>query len=72
MKVPSAAHRVINQLLVSVRRFAVHVSGATAIEYGLIAGLIGIAIVTSVTYFGSQLSGQWIYISGIVVPQLAH
>lgn len=31
--------------------------GATAIEYGLIAGLISIAIVASATLIGPQLAG---------------
>jgi pilus assembly protein Flp/PilA len=32
-------------------------SGATAIEYGLIAALISVVIITAVTLVGSQLSG---------------
>jgi pilus assembly protein Flp/PilA len=32
-------------------------SGATAIEYGLIAALIAVVIVTAVTLVGSNLSG---------------
>jgi pilus assembly protein Flp/PilA len=31
--------------------------GATAIEYGLIAALISVVIITAVTLVGSQLSG---------------
>ena len=31
--------------------------GATAIEYGLIASLIAVAIVTALTLLGSKLSG---------------
>lgn len=37
-------------------RFAKDESGATAIEYGLIAGLISIAIVTAATTLGGDLS----------------
>jgi pilus assembly protein Flp/PilA len=37
-------------------RFAKDESGATAIEYGLIAGLISIGIVTAVTTAGTQIS----------------
>jgi pilus assembly protein Flp/PilA len=37
-------------------RFVKCESGATAIEYGLIASLIGVAIITAVTALGSQLS----------------
>jgi pilus assembly protein Flp/PilA len=36
-------------------RFAQDESGATAIEYGLIAALIGVAIVTSATLVGTRL-----------------
>lgn len=38
-------------------RFANDESGATAIEYGLIAGLISIAIVTAVTSAGGSIKG---------------
>ncbi len=33
--------------------------GATAIEYGLIAALIAVAIITAVTSVGSQLNGTF-------------
>ncbi len=38
-------------------------SGATAIEYGLIVALIFLAIVASVTTFGSSTSGMYTTIS---------
>ena len=38
-----------------VSRFANDESGATAIEYGLIATLIGVAIITSATALGGAL-----------------
>ena len=37
-------------------------SGATAIEYGLVAGLISIVIVTVVTFVGSTLCGVFFFI----------
>ena len=37
-------------------RFANDDSGATAIEYGLIAGLIAVVIVTAVTTVGGKLT----------------
>ena len=37
-------------------RFAKDESGATAIEYGLIAGLIGVVIITAVGTVGSKVS----------------
>ncbi len=38
------------------KRFLKDESGATAIEYGLIAALIALAIITMVTLAGSNLS----------------
>lgn len=37
-------------------RFANDESGATAIEYGLIAALIGVGIIVAATSLGTQLS----------------
>ncbi|EFO33154.1 Flp/Fap pilin component [Roseibium sp. TrichSKD4] len=38
-------------------RFAKDESGATAIEYGLIAGLIAVVIIGTVTTLGTTLNG---------------
>jgi len=40
----------------SLRKFARDESGATAIEYGLIASLIAVVIIATVTVLGSNLS----------------
>ena len=40
-------------------RFVKDESGATAIEYGLIAALIGVAIIVAATALGSQLSSTF-------------
>ena len=40
-------------------RFAGNESGVTAIEYGLIAALISIAIVSSVTVIGTTISANF-------------
>jgi len=45
-------------------RFSKDQSGATAIEYGLIAGLIAVVIIVSVQALGTKLSGQFAKISG--------
>lgn len=37
-------------------------SGATAIEYGLIAGLIFLATVTSILLFSERVGLQWMYV----------
>ncbi len=40
-------------------KFARNESGATAIEYGLIAALIGVAIITVVNNVGIELKGTF-------------
>jgi pilus assembly protein Flp/PilA len=40
-------------------RFAKDESGVTAIEYGLIASLIAVVIITAVTVVGTTLSGTF-------------
>ena len=44
-------------------RFLKDQSGATAIEYGLIAGLIAVVIITSVTAIGTKLNTKFTAIS---------
>jgi pilus assembly protein Flp/PilA len=40
-------------------RFAADESGATAIEYGLIAGLIAVVIISAITTVGTRLSAKF-------------
>jgi pilus assembly protein Flp/PilA len=47
-----------------MRNFARDESGATAIEYGLIASLIGVAIIAGVRALGTQLSETFAKVSG--------
>jgi len=47
-----------------VKRFAKDESGATAIEYGLIAAGISVAIITVVQGLGTKLSNTFVNISG--------
>jgi pilus assembly protein Flp/PilA len=42
-------------------------SGVTAIEYGLLASLIAIAIIVSVTLVGTHLTGMFTYMAGKLV-----
>ena len=42
-----------------VRKFALDTRGATSIEYGLIAGLIALAIIAGVRLIGSSLSERY-------------
>jgi pilus assembly protein Flp/PilA len=43
----------------TLSRFIRNDSGATAIEYGLIAGLIAVVIVTAVTTVGGKLTNTF-------------
>jgi pilus assembly protein Flp/PilA len=42
-----------------LKRFLKNEDGATAIEYGLIAALIGVAIIVAVTTVGTNLTGTF-------------
>ena len=42
-----------------LRRFAEDETGATAIEYGLIAALIAVGAIMAMTAFGGSLSGMF-------------
>ncbi|MBX9741260.1 MAG: Flp family type IVb pilin [Beijerinckiaceae bacterium] len=42
-----------------VRRFLANESGATAIEYGLIAGLIAVVIIASVKLVGERIDAKF-------------
>ena len=47
-----------------VRKMLKNEKGATAIEYGLIATLIAVVIITGVTAVGTQLSTTFTSLSG--------
>ncbi len=48
-------------------RFVKDESGATAIEYGLIAALVGVAIIAGVRALGTGLSGTFAKVTGNLV-----
>ncbi len=48
----------------TLNRFAKDESGATAIEYGLIAALVAVAIITALTTLGGKLTSTFNYVSG--------
>ncbi len=50
--------------MTKVSRFLKDESGATAIEYGLIAALIGVGIIVSARALGVQLTAVFSYITG--------
>jgi pilus assembly protein Flp/PilA len=45
------------------KRFAQDESGATAIEYGLIAALVAVAIITALTTLGTDLTDTFTSVS---------
>jgi pilus assembly protein Flp/PilA len=49
-----------------LKAFAGNESGATAIEYALIAALIAVALVTILTNLGTRLSAEFSEISGVL------
>ena len=58
--------------MTSIKRFLSDESGATAIEYGLIAALIAVVIITAVTTLGGNIATQFDRIAtdiGAAVPQ---
>jgi pilus assembly protein Flp/PilA len=46
-------------MMTSIKRLVADESGATAIEYALIASLIAVAIIVSVTVLGTQLQNTF-------------
>jgi pilus assembly protein Flp/PilA len=49
----------INTMNAILSRFAKDESGATAIEYGLIAGLISVVIIAAITLIGTNLKTKF-------------
>jgi pilus assembly protein Flp/PilA len=47
-----------------IRKFIKNEKGATAIEYGLIAALIAVAMITAVKSVGTKVGGTFNTISG--------
>jgi pilus assembly protein Flp/PilA len=47
-----------------VKRFAADESGATAIEYGLIAASIAVVIITAVQLLGTNLTATFTSVAG--------
>ncbi len=54
----------MKNLMNNVKRFVREEEGVTAIEYGLIAALIAVVIIASVTTVGTNLKGIFTFISG--------
>lgn len=46
-----------NRMLTLLKKFSADESGATAIEYGLIAALLSVAIIAALQFVGGELAG---------------
>jgi pilus assembly protein Flp/PilA len=53
-------------MIKSLKAYVSDESGATAIEYALIASLIAVALVTALTSLGKGLSSEFVEISGVL------
>jgi pilus assembly protein Flp/PilA len=65
--VPGARCRaplLIGTCMTILKKFAADESGATAIEYGLIAALIAVVIIGAITVVGTNLSTTFTTVSG--------
>ncbi|MFM0591576.1 MULTISPECIES: Flp family type IVb pilin [Paraburkholderia] len=56
----------------TIQQFLREEDGVAAIEYGLLAGLIAVAIITTVTLLGTKLNSVFTYVetalAGVVAP----
>lgn len=57
--------------MTSLTKFLKNESGATAIEYGLIASLIAVVLITVLTNIGTSLNAQFEKIKNAVAPAAA-
>jgi len=53
----------MSNFISAVKAFAADENGVTAIEYGLIASLIGVAIVASATALGTKLEAMFNFVT---------
>lgn len=62
----------MNALMHNARRFLHDEDGVTAIEYGLLAALVGVAIITAAALLGTKISSLFTAIAnklgGVTVP----
>ena len=54
----------LNAFISDIHRFRTDRKAVTALEYGLIASLIAVAIITSVTLVGTNMSAEFSSIAG--------
>jgi pilus assembly protein Flp/PilA len=57
----------MSNFISAVKTFAADENGVTAIEYGLIAALIGVAMAGAATTVGDKVQGVFTYVAGKLV-----
>jgi pilus assembly protein Flp/PilA len=57
----------MSNFISAVKTFAADENGVTAIEYGLIAALIGVAMAAAATTVGEKVQGVFTYVAGKLV-----
>ena len=57
----------MSNFISAVKTFAADENGVTAIEYGLIAALIGVAMAGSATTVGEKVNAVFTYVAGQLV-----
>jgi pilus assembly protein Flp/PilA len=59
----------MDKMISAVKTFVADENGVTAIEYGLIAALIGVAMATAAGLLGTKISDAFTYVKNkIVIP----
>ena len=56
----------MRKIFSAIKTFSADERGVTAIEYGLIAALIGIALVAGATLLGTKLSDSFSFIANLM------
>jgi pilus assembly protein Flp/PilA len=57
----------MSNFISAVKTFTADENGVTAIEYGLIAALIGVAMAAAATTVGEKVEGVFTYVAGKLV-----
>jgi pilus assembly protein Flp/PilA len=70
LKTKREAASMIKSARFFLQRFAADETGATAIEYSLLAGLIAVACITAFRQLGTTDSGVWVEVSSKVIAAM--
>jgi pilus assembly protein Flp/PilA len=57
----------MSKMFPAIRTFVADENGVTAIEYGLIAALIGVAMAVAATTLGANITAAFNYVAGKII-----